>query len=297
VYFTDHFVLPLPAGHRFPMAKYALLRRRVEAALAPAARLHEPPAATDEMLGRAHDNDYVRRVAEGRLSEAEVRRIGFPWSAALVERSRRSSGATIEACRAALEDGWGVNLAGGTHHAFRDRGEGYCLFNDSVVAARAVQAEGRARRVLVLDCDVHQGNGTAALVAPDPSVFAFSIHSARNYPLRKEASDLDVALEDGTDDMTYLDALEAGLRRAVPAARADLAIFLAGADPYFGDRFGRLGLTKRGLAERDRMVFDVCEAASLPVAITMAGGYAPRVEDVVDIHFQTVAEAARRAAR
>jgi acetoin utilization deacetylase AcuC-like enzyme len=293
LFYTDHFVLPLPAEHRFPMRKYALLRERVAAAAL--GSLLVPPAADDVTLGRAHDADYIRRVREGRLTRDEVRRIGFPWSPEMVERSRRSSGATVEACRAALDDGCGVNLAGGTHHAFRDRGEGYCVFNDSVVAARAMQAEGRAHRVVVLDCDVHQGNGTAALAAGDLSIFAFSIHSARNYPLKKEVSDLDVPLEDGTEDAGYLDALEVGLARALPAARADLAIYLAGADPYFGDRFGRLRLTKRGLAERDRMVFDRCWVAGIPVAVTMAGGYAPAVEDIVDIHFQTVQEAARRA--
>jgi acetoin utilization deacetylase AcuC-like enzyme len=182
-----------------------------------------------------------------------------------------------------------------THHAYRDHGEGYCIFNDSVVAIRALQHDGTLRRVVVLDCDVHQGNGTAALVADDPSIYAFSIHSERNYPLRKERSDLDIGLEDGTDDATYLDALELGLRQSIDEARAELAIYLAGADPYFGDRLGRLSLTKFGLAERDRMVFDHCQAKGIPVAVTMAGGYAPKVEDIVDIHFQTVQEAARRA--
>lgn len=292
VWYTDHFVLPLPPEHRFPMQKYALLRQRVaDAGLASA--LLVPTAATDEQLGQAHVAEYVRRVQNGELTPAEVRRIGFPWSPAMVERSRRSSGATIEACRAALREGVGVNLAGGTHHAFADCGEGYCVFNDSAVAARAMQAEGLARRVVILDCDVHQGNGTAAILRGDDTVFTFSIHGARNFPLRKEVSDLDVALADGTGDEAYLAALEVGLRQSLERARADLAIYLAGADPFVEDRFGRLALSKEGLARRDRIVFEQCRAAGLPVAVTMAGGYARRVEDVVDIHFQTVNLAAR----
>jgi acetoin utilization deacetylase AcuC-like enzyme len=292
-FYTDRYVLPLPQGHRFPMAKYALLRQRVvEAGLVAPERLREPHAATDEELTRAHTPEYLRRVVEGTLSAAEVRRIGFPWSAGMVERSRRSSGATIEACRAALEEGVAVNLAGGTHHAFADAGEGYCVFNDSAVAARAMQAEGRARRVVVLDCDVHQGNGTAAIFRTDPMVFTFSIHGARNFPLRKETSDLDVELPDGTGDAAYLEALAGGLWEALHRAGADLAIYLAGADPFAGDRLGRLCLSKAGLAERDRMVFRYCREAGLPVAVCMAGGYAHEINDVVDIHFQTVALAA-----
>lgn len=293
VWYTDQFVLPLPDGHRFPMSKYARLRERVVASslIAPG-DLCVPHAATDEELLRAHTPDYVRRVQEGRLTEAELRRIGFPWTPEMVERSRRSSGATIEACRAALADGRAVNLAGGTHHAFADAGEGFCVFNDSAVAARAMQAEGQVRRVVVLDCDVHQGNGTAAILRGDPTVFTFSIHGARNFPLRKEESDLDVALPDGTGDADYLAALESGLRRALDRSQPDLAIYLAGADPFAGDRFGRMALTKAGLAARDRLVFEVCRAASLPVAVTMAGGYARDVADVVDIHFETVRLAA-----
>ncbi len=181
----------------------------------------------------------------------------------MVERSRRSSGATLAAARAALEEGVGVNLAGGTHHAFRDRGEGYCVFNDSAIAALALQAEGRVKRVVILDCDVHQGNGTAAILAGDPSVFTFSIHAANNFPFEKEASDLDIDLPDGTGDHAYLTALEKGVCRALSAAQADLAIYLAGADPYEGDRLGRLKLSKSGLAARDRMVFDLCRASGL----------------------------------
>jgi acetoin utilization deacetylase AcuC-like enzyme len=210
----------------------------------------------------------------------------------MVERSRRSAGATIEACRAALAEGVGVNLAGGTHHAFRGHGEGYCVFNDAAVAALAMQAEGRALRVAILDCDVHQGNGTAAILADDPTVFTFSIHAAKNFPFRKEASDLDIELPDGAGDTDYLAALEQGVCHALSAAQPDLAIYLAGADPYAGDRLGRLALTKEGLRARDRKVFELCRAASVPVAVVMAGGYSADIADTVDIHFSTVEIAA-----
>lgn len=294
IYYTDRFVLPLPDGHRFPMTKYERLRRAVEAApWAAEAELLEPDAADDRTLGRAHGPEYLRRVATGGLAPGEQRRIGFPWSPGLVERSRRSAGATLAAARAALRDGVGVNLAGGTHHAFADAGEGFCVFNDTAVAARALQSEARIRRAVVLDCDVHQGNGTAAICAGDDSVFTMSIHGARNFPYRKEQSDLDVALEDGTTDAAYLAALETAVRRALEAARADLAFYLAGADPYHGDRWGRLALTKRGLAARDEAVFAACRAAGVPVAVTMAGGYAPDVGDIVDIHLETVRQAVR----
>ena len=253
-----------------------------------------PHAATDAEIERAHDPDYLSRVQSGELTPQEIRRIGFPWSPEMVERSRRSAGATIEACRAALEDGFAANLAGGTHHAFRDCGQGFCVFNDSAVAARAMQAEGRVQQVVIIDCDVHQGNGTAAILAGDPTIFTFSIHGAKNFPFHKERSDLDIELDDGTDDATYLVALERGLSQALEQAQAELAIYLAGADPFVGDRLGRLALSKNGLAERDRLVFDYCQAAGLPVAITMAGGYAPHIEDIVDIHFQTIRAAAER---
>jgi acetoin utilization deacetylase AcuC-like enzyme len=268
------------------MRKYALLRERVAAANL--GELIVPHAATDEEILRVHSPEYWERVKSGTLSAQEVRRIGFPWSEAMVERSRRSAGATIEACRAALTEGVAVNLAGGTHHAFRDAGEGYCILNDSAIAARAMQAERRVERVIVIDCDVHQGNGTAAIFKDDPTVFTFSIHGVHNFPLRKEPSDLDVDLDDGADDETYLRALEEGLRKT---PRADLAIYLAGADPFVGDRLGRLAVTKAGLAERDRMVFRHC--AGMPVAVTMAGGYGHDVHDTVDVQFRTVAIAAR----
>lgn len=295
---SDHFVLPLPDGHKFPMAKYTMLREAVEACgiVAPD-DLREAEAATDAQLARAHDPTYVRRVAEGRLDEREIRRLGFPWSPGLVERSRRSAGATIAACRAALEDGVAVNLAGGTHHAFADRGEGFCVFNDAAVAVRAMQALRLARRAVVVDCDVHQGNGTAAIFRDDPSVFTLSIHGAGNYPYRKETSDLDVPLPDGTADGRYLEALDAALAVAVARAGADLAIYVSGADPHENDRYGRLKLTASGLDERDRRVLAACRAAGLPVAVTMAGGYGRDVGATVAIHLATVRRAAEAAGR
>lgn len=286
IFYTDHFVLPLPPEHRFPMDKYRRLRARV-ADLAGEA-LCVPHAATDEELCRAHDPEYVRRVSKGALTPAEVRRIGFPWSPEMVERSRRSSGATIQAARAALESGVGINLAGGTHHAFAHAGEGYCVFNDSVVAARALQAEGLVRKVVVLDLDVHQGNGTASICRDDPFIFTMSVHGARNFPLRKEVSDLDIALGDDATDEPFLEAVERGVRLALERSGAELAIYLAGADPFEGDAFGRLKVSKKGLLQRDMIVWEALRQAGVPVAVTMAGGYAREIEDIVDIHFQTV---------
>jgi acetoin utilization deacetylase AcuC-like enzyme len=289
IFKTDQFALPLPEGHRFPVTKYALLRQRVEAAgIVSPDELIAAPAASDEEINRAHTADYLCRVQNGELTEKELRRIGFPWSPEMVERSRRSSGATVAAARAALIDGIVANLAGGTHHAFADRGEGYCVFNDSAIAARAMQAEGLAQRIVIIDCDVHQGNGTAKIFENDPTVFTFSIHGAKNFPFHKELSDLDVPLIDDADDATYLAALHEALPIVLERAQADLAIYLAGADPYFDDSFGRMKLTKPGLLERDRFVLESCRAIGLPVAITMAGGYAKQPDDVADIHFRTV---------
>ena len=297
--FTCHrFPLPLPAGHRFPAQKYALLWQAVSTAglLAPGDLLAPEPAG-DEQILRAHDEDYLRRVKTGQLSDKEIRALGLPWSPELVARSLCSAGATIAACRAALCEGLAVSLSGGTHHAFRDRGQGYCVFNDSLIAARAMQAEGRVQRAVIVDCDVHQGNGTAAMAAGDPTLFTFSIHGAHNFPFRKEASDLDVELEDETGDAAYLEALRAGLVRALERADAGLAIYLAGADPYVGDRLGRLALSQAGLAERDRLGVELCRGADLPVATVMSGGYGRQIEDTVEIHLQTVRIAAEMADR
>ena len=253
--------------------------------------LQIPRPATDEEILRAHDPVYVHRLQNGELSDKEIRRVGLPWSPEIVRRARYSAGATIAACRAALAEGVAVNLAGGTHHAFSDHGQGYCWLNDCVIAARAIQAEGLAGNILIVDCDVHQGNGTAAIVQNDPTIFTFSIHGKNNFPYHKEISDLDVELADGTDDAAYLNALENGLAASMQNFKADLLIYLAGADPYLDDRFGRLALTKKGLAERDRIVFQNRIEAGLPMAVTMAGGYARNVQDTVDIHFQTVLSA------
>lgn len=289
-FYSDTFRLPLPATHTFPMEKYTRLRERVIATgLVAREDMLLPHAATDDELALAHDRQYIERVQRGELSADEIRRIGFPWSPEMVERSRRSAGATIGACRAALEDGVSANLAGGTHHAHRDRGEGYCVFNDSAVAARVMQREGCVQRVIVIDCDVHQGNGTATITAGDDSIFTFSIHGARNFPRTKATSDLDVELPDAATDEIYLAALDQHLDHALDSARADLAIYLAGADPLATDRFGRLKISKEGLATRDRRVFSACRERGLPVAVAMAGGYSRNIEDIVDAHYTTLA--------
>lgn len=299
-FYTDRYVLPLPVGHRFPMVKYARLRERclAEGVLRPD-ELSEPPAATWDELMLVHEPAYVAAARDGTLTEMEVRRIGFPWSPEMIERSRRSSGATIVAARTALDEaaerGWGVavNLAGGTHHACPDHGEGFCVFNDAAVAIRVMQREGRIRRAVVLDCDVHQGNGTAAAFRADPSVFTFSIHGARNFPFRKERSSLDVELLDGAGDDVFLAALELHVPHILEDFRPELAVYLAGADPWREDRFGRLGMSKEGLMERDRLVLGALRDAGVPVAVAMAGGYARDTEDTVDIHLRTIALCAR----
>ena len=292
IFYTDQFAIPLPEKHTFPAQKYALLRKRLLASdLVENRDFHIPRAATVEEITRVHDEGYIRRLLNGELTPKEIRPVGFPWSKQIVERARRSVGGTIEACQSALADGVAVNLGGGTHHAFRDRGQGYCILNDAAIAVRALQANNLTGNILIIDCDVHQGNGTAALFRDDPSVFTFSIHGKNNFPYRKEAGDLDIALEDGTGDEAYVSALQEGVAYALGQIQADFAIYLAGADPYKDDRFGRLALTKAGLAQRDRLVLQLLYKAGLPVAVTMAGGYARNVQDVVDIHFQTVRSA------
>ncbi|MDQ3235952.1 MAG: histone deacetylase [Actinomycetota bacterium] len=288
IFYSDQFVLPLPDGHKFPMVKYSMLRERVVASgICGDGELRIPRAVTDEEILRAHEAGYLRRVVGGTLDRKEVRRIGFPWSEQMVERSRRASGGTVGACLAALEEGFAANLAGGTHHAFTDRGEGFCVFNDTAIAARVMQAKKLVEKVVVIDTDVHQGNGTAEIVRGDPSVFTFSMHGAKNFPFDKEESDLDVALPDGADDTEFLDAPGSGLHRALDAG-ADLAIYLAGADPFEGDRLGRLSVSKDALAERDRMVLGACLERGIPVAVTMAGGYAREISHTVDIHLRSI---------
>ena len=301
-FYADHFVLPLPAGHSFPMGKYALLRDRV-ATECPAIRLLPAEPASDGELALAHTPRYISAVAEGLLSDAEQREIGFPWSARMAERARRSVGATIAAARAALigNEGVAANLAGGTHHAQADKGSGYCVFNDVAVAARLMQAEWHRRerrllRVAVIDLDVHQGNGTAAIFHGDDTVFTLSLHGAKNFPFRKVPGDLDVELPDGCTDAPYLDALDAALvmlwqrhRQAPPG----LVFYLAGADPHEGDRLGRLKLTAAGLAERDRRVFSACRERGVPLALSMAGGYGRNIDDSVAVQFATLVLAQR----
>ena len=289
VFRSDPFTFPLPEGHRFPAEKYRLLTRGLmEQGIVSEGDMHIPREATREELLRAHTADYLDRLESGAMAPREMRRIGLPWSAELVRRAYRSVGGTIQSCFAALADGAAVSLAGGTHHAFPDRGEGYCLLNDVAVAARAVQAAGRAERILVIDADVHQGNATAYIFRDDPTVFTFSIHGRNNFPLQKQTSDLDVELEDETGDEAYLAALQNSLAVIGKRFAADLAIYLAGADPHRNDRYGRMVLSKKGLEERDRQVSGFCRKHGLPIAVTMAGGYGRDIGDTVAIHVQTV---------
>jgi acetoin utilization deacetylase AcuC-like enzyme len=288
-FYSDHFVLPLPEGHKFPMAKYSRLRERIlaDGLIAPG-DLHEAPLAALDELRLVHHPHYVDAVINGTVPADVQRRIGFPWSPQMVERSRRSVGATIAAANAALDDGAAANLAGGTHHAFADRGEGFCVFNDVAVAARVLQREHHASRIAIVDLDVHQGNGTAAIFAGDASVFTFSMHGDRNFPFRKEASDLDVPLADGTGDEAYLALLERHLRDVLNRHQPDFVFYLAGADPFEGDRLGRLKMTIDGLRRRDEIVIEACTRARLPVAISMSGGYAHDVDAIVTIHANTI---------
>lgn len=289
IFYYDHHDFPLPASHRFPLQKYRLLRERVQAeGLAPPDRLLPAPAATELQLQRAHTAAYLHRLEHGLLTEAEVRRIGLPWSPELVQRVKYTAGATIAAARTALREGVGVSLGGGTHHAASGHGEGFCLYNDVAVAARTMQAEGRIRRAVVIDCDVHQGNGTAEISSGDPTIYTFSIHGEKNFPFRKVPGDLDVGLPDGTEDEAYLAALRPNLERALAEAGADMAFYLAGADPHVNDRLGRLALTKAGLAARDRLVMTAVREAGLPVAVVMAGGYGRDIDETVDLYLQTV---------
>ncbi len=283
--------MPLAGGHRFPIAKYAAIRDGVIArALLPAARVEEPDRCDRAALGLVHTAAYLDAIFDGTLGPTEVRRLGFPWSPELRERSLRTAQGTVEAARDALEQGIGINLAGGTHHAFADRGEGFCVLNDAAVAIRVLQREGRIRRAAVIDLDVHQGNGTARIFAGDPDVLTFSMHGEKNYPYERETSTLDVELPDGCGDAEYLAGLDRHLAAVLDAASPDLVVYLAGADPYLHDRFGRLALGMAGLRARDRAVFRACRGRGLPVVITLAGGYAPDLEHIVAIHCATVEE-------
>ena len=284
---TDQFELPLPPGHRFPMVKYRWLRESLndleQIDVCP------PPAATDEQLMLCHDPAYVRQLCEGRLDEQAMRKIGFPWSAAMVERSRRSVGATLAACEQAYGSAPGVafNLAGGTHHAHRNFGSGYCCFNDAAVACHWMQKNHAGLRVTVIDLDVHQGDGTAAILAGRPNTTTCSIHGAANFPFQKCESDIDIALADGTTDAEYLRAVHHALERLDARPRSDLLIYLAGADPLESDKLGRLSVSPAGLLERDRTVFAFARAHAIPIAVAMAGGYSDPIELTVKAHRQT----------
>jgi acetoin utilization deacetylase AcuC-like enzyme len=300
-FFSDTFVLPLPEHHRFPMAKYRRLRERViSEGVLEADDLHVPDAVSWDDLGLVHTSSYIDAVRNGTLDRDSQRRIGFPWSPQMVERSRRSVGATLAAARDVSSRRCtrlcaSANLAGGTHHAFADRGEGYCVFNDVAVAARVLLRDRAIARAAVVDCDVHQGNGTAAIFSSDSAVFTMSLHGANNFPFRKEKSDLDVVFPDGTTDAPYLAALRDHLPAVLDAERPDVVFYLAGADPYEGDRLGRLKLTITGLRSRDGIVFQACASRGIPVVITMAGGYADDVEAIATIHVNTIKEAAAAA--
>lgn len=298
----DHLTLALPPGHRFPQSKYQMLRERVERNPG-VMRPQVAEAAGTEALALVHTPDYIDAVLHGTLSAAAQREIGFPWAPGLPRRSMCSVGATIAAARAALEEGVAASLAGGTHHAYADKGSGFCVFNDVAVAARLMQAEWHRRhpggpglRVLVVDLDVHQGNGTASIFRDDDSVFTLSIHGDKNFPFRKESSDLDVGLPDACGDAVYLDALEAALAevwRRMADWPPGLAFYLAGADPHEGDRLGRLKLSADGLLRRDDLVLEALFERRIPVALSMAGGYGEDLNVTVDVQMRTLDAAAR----
>ena len=293
---SPQYAITLPDGHRFPMAKYALLREGALAAgLVTPAQLHEPGRVSHEDLHRVHTAAYVDGVEHGTLDPAHQRRIGLPWSEAFVERAFRVVRGTIEASAHAVAHGVAMNLAGGTHHAFPDRGEGFCVFNDVAIAIRRLQAPGHIRRACVVDLDVHQGNGTNAVFAGDDSVYTFSMHGAKNFPFHKVNGSRDEELTDGIGDDEYLTRLTTALPEVLHAARADLVVYLAGADPHEGDRLGRLTLTFDGLAQRDEIVLRTCREIGLPVCVTIAGGYGRDIADTVRVHLQTVAIASRHA--
>jgi len=292
VFYSDIFTIPLPVKHRFPIGKYKMLRDRLAAAeFASSLELVVAEAASEAQILLVHEEVYLDKVKSGTLNEKELRRLGLPWSTDLFERARRSVGGTIGACRAALGERLGINLAGGTHHAFPDHGEGFCVFNDAAIAARVVLEEGPVQRILILDADVHQGNGTAAIFQEEPRVFTFSIHGEKNFPFRKVAGDLDIGLPDQTGDGAFMAAFTAGIEPVIDRLQPELVIYLAGADPFKGDRLGRLALSKAGLTARDEFVFACCKNREIPLAVAMAGGYAEPISDSVDIQLNTIAAA------
>jgi len=291
-FYADHYVLPLPTGHRFPMEKYRKLRDLVSQLNG--IQLEIAPIATDTQILYAHDASYLIKVLQGALSPQEQQEIGFPWSMQMVERSRRSAGATLAAAKLALQEGVAANLAGGTHHAYRNKGSGFCVFNDSAIAARAIQKEVHSKlKVAIIDLDVHQGNGTASILENDSSIFTLSIHGENNFPFTKEVSDLDIGLPDGADDESYLAALHQGLELLDKRFKPDCIIYLAGADPHEGDRLGKLSVSKAGMRQRDECIFQLGLDRQIPIALSMAGGYGKEIESTVDIHFQTIQTALR----
>lgn len=296
VWSSAAFSFPLPSGHRFPIAKYAMLRDAVVAeCIVPPEAVHEPAAVARDDLLLVHTADYVDRFTHGELTRDEERRIGLPWSEALVERSYRSTGGTCEAARHALRQGIAMNLSGGTHHAFADHGEGFCVFNDVAVAVRSLQRDGHVARAAIVDLDVHQGNGTHAIFAGDDSVYTFSMHGGRNYPFHKVPGRLDVELDDGIGDDEYLDELSATLPRVLADARPDVVFYLAGADPHEHDRLGRLRMTFDGLSRRDALVLEQCREVGFPVVVVIGGGYGQPIEDTVRVHVNTARIASRWA--
>lgn len=285
---SAHYVIDLPKGHRFPIAKYGLLRDAVLAEGVVAANaLHDPERAPIEDVHRVHESEYITRLVRGTMAVAEQRALGFPWSEGLVERSLRASGGTLEAALHAHNAGIAMNLAGGTHHAFATHGEGFCVLNDVAIAVRSLRARGLIQRAAVVDLDVHQGNGTHSIFADDGDTFTFSMHGKRNYPFRKVAGRLDVELEDGTEDTEYLEKLAAALPSVLAASRADMVFYLAGADPHEGDTLGRLKLTFDGLMRRDALVLEAARAVGVPITIAIAGGYGANIHDTVRAHVNT----------
>ncbi|MEZ4402924.1 MAG: histone deacetylase [Kofleriaceae bacterium] len=293
VFYSDHHRSPLPPGHRFPMGKYGRLRARlVDEGVVPAEALAPAPLATPAELRHVHGPAYVEAVLAGTLEPTAVRRLGLPWTPGLVTRSLASVGGTLAAARAALVDGLAANLAGGTHHAHRDFGSGFCVWNDLAVTAAVVRAAGLAERVLVFDADVHQGDGTAAIFADEPDVFTCSLHGARNFPFVKPPSDLDLPLADGADDAAVLAAVDAALAQVAARFMPDLVLYQAGVDPLAADQLGRLAMTTAGLAERDRRVLAHFRGRGVPVVLTLGGGYADPIEATIEAHLGTYRVAA-----
>lgn len=280
-FYPDVPAIPLPPGHRFPAEKYTMLREAFAAdAVLSRSELHASPVAMIEDLHRAHDPAYVTAMLEGRAAPGDMRRIGLPWSEALMLRSRSTVGGSLAAARMALLTGFSGQLAGGTHHAHRSFGSGFCVFNDLAVAALVLLGEGRVRRIAILDLDVHQGDGNASILAGDPRTLVVSLHGDKNFPFRKVPSDIDVALADGTSDRDYLAAVT-GVLPAIEAFGPDLLLYLSGADVLASDQLGRLSLSHAGLMARDRLVFQFCRRLGLPVSIAIGGGYAKPIFDSV----------------